>query len=147
MSIDLGGIFETVEAVVLGLLATGGTTVDVLRDPTPGAAAVDPTTLVVAEAAYEAIATGVDALLSPSGAGEPLSLPAPVAARPGDYRVVLEPSIVDVADGDLIRVMTCRDPRLVGREFLAREFSDSSAGAVRMIVAAPVLASARQAQA
>lgn len=143
---DLGAVFAVLEAQLEQLVVTAGTTVGIERDPDGTlTGAADPGTLVVAPANRTTVADDVQAIVAPAGQGVGgLDMPGPVQARPGDYKVVLLAAVTAPLEGDVVTVITCRDPRMIGREFLVREVPDSSAGAVRILLCRPIVAGAIQ---
>lgn len=142
MSIDLSALFDTAEAVVRQLVETSGTTVSFGRlEEGRGQGTTDPVTLVWTPDVPDVVVGETPAFLGPLGSaaqtvGQREDLTATEVQR-GDMTVVLLPDVEEIQEQDIMTVLTCRDARLVGREFDVVTFLDNSAGAARVLHARP----------
>ena len=139
MSIDLAALFAVTEQAVAQLVTSSGTTVAITRTPNGrGDGTVDPDTLAVTPAAPVTVNAATGAVLAPLGAGA-ASSPGLTATEVqiGDMTVVLLAGVEDIQEQDTLEVLTCRDPRLIGRIMDVVTILDSSAGAARVLHARP----------
>lgn len=139
MSIDLAALFAVTEQAVAQLVTSSGTTVAITRtNGGRGDGTVDPDTLQVTPAAPDVVNAGTGAVVAPLGAGGAAStLPTATEVQIGDMTVVLLVGVEDVQEQDTLTVLTCRDPRLIGRIMDVVTILDSSAGAARVLHARP----------
>lgn len=140
MSIDLGAIFTLAENIITPIINSSGTTLRVDRTSSGrGAGTINPDTAAVTPEPPTVVYPSRPAILSPIGgiaSGTTLTDRA-TDVRIGDYTVALTVDAAELKEQDVLTVLTCRDPRLIGRVLDVITLLDSSAGAVRSVHARP----------
>lgn len=137
VGIDLAALFAVTESAVASMVGTSGTTVAITRTPKGrGDGTVDPITLEVTPAAPTTVAASTGAILAPLGGGTGPTGTA-TQVQLGDMVAVLLVELAEIEEQDTLTVLTCRDPRLIGRVLDVMQILDSSAGAARVLHARP----------
>jgi hypothetical protein len=142
VTIDLGAIFDAASVPIDSLIRSTGTTVSIGElEEGRGEGTTDPDTLVWTPTDPSILHASTPALVAPMGAADLLvagSIEATATpVQIGLMIVVLLPEIDDVAEQHVLKVLTCRDPRLVGRTMDIVTILDSSAGVARVLHARP----------
>lgn len=135
---DVGALFDRARGLVDEAVASSGTTVTLYRDTGQGLARdVDPVTGELDDSAMTVLHAGIAGILVVAGPGGEDSPGEAVPLKPGDAKVILSAGITDVLPGDLVKVITSKEPRHVGTWWASYAWPDTSAGAARIGYAAP----------
>lgn len=132
--IDVTGPLATATDALAHVIGAMGTRVDFEAHASPGP--VNPTTLT-ATTAVDTIAADVAALIAPTGSGGTVNRVPREPQRDGQWKIICLPNaqVDTVQEGHVIRVLTSRDTRLVGRTFRVVQVPDRSTGVGRIFIA------------
>lgn len=133
---DLNAVLDRAGGKLDQLLATGGTTVNLLRGGDPAAAPINPATLAPAAGVVTTYGAGRAALVLEQGGGGD-GVAARSAAAPDALVIVgrVDGALDDVRERDLVEVTACRDERLVGRRYVVGGVRGGSGGVALLLQA------------
>lgn len=140
MSIDLGAILDQVQPVIVSIIESSGTTVDLLKNP-QGAMdeTVNPATLASTDPTPdEPLAAGIPALVIPAASIAQQADGPHLISQAEPYTVLLLPDQTPPPVHGLVVVATCRDTKLIELRLEVLSVTGSSAGAVRRLGCGPV---------